>query len=125
MLIGGVVILLAIIGTVVGVVVSKKSDDGSDGGGGGGDGGLTENPMIGVFAQQPDLSLYTKGGKNTVYDDNFWKNDAYGGQITDPINIQESSEATRVIKNAFSGDLTDMFSARNKNFGKLYTVKNL
>jgi hypothetical protein len=56
LIIGGVIGLIVIISIILGVSLKKgtstSTDDNND------TDGLTSNPMIGIYAQEPDFSIY-------------------------------------------------------------------
>jgi flagellar basal body-associated protein FliL len=59
LIIGGVVGLIVIVSIILGVTLSKKSGSSEHDG----TGGLTENPMIAIYAAEPNFLIYAKDGK--------------------------------------------------------------
>lgn len=81
------------------------------------------SPMLAVYAEQPDFSLYTNIQSGDKFLVDFWKQPNYGGPVYEPIR-RTVDEETEVIDNGLRNVLNDVHATRGERNG-LFSLRNL
>ena len=118
-IIGGVVGVILIVALILGVTLTKgsSSDDGTP------DDGV--NPMLAIFASEPDFTLYKKNDKGTLFTQNLWNQPNYGGPIQESIRrSQDEGGEQIVIDNGLTERLYENYKSKGSLHG-LFHIKNV
>jgi hypothetical protein len=123
MIIGGTVSCLVITVIIIIIVATRKSKD---------DSGCPEfslsacdNPMCGVFLEEPNFDLYTFGGSNKNFDEQFWKDEMFGGPITYPVNRKSADGGCPTwIENNMVQEMNEHVASKGERSG-YFVLRNV